>query len=183
MPDHLNKATFAGGCFWCMQPPFDYLKGVIHTRVGYTGGHKENPTYEEICLGNTGHTEAVEIVYDPGKISYVELLDVFWRNIDPTQADGQFADRGTQYRTAIFYHNEEQKKSAKESKEKLAKLRKFKKPIITEIEAAVKFYAAEEYHQEYYKKSPLRYNAYKKGSGRADYIEKNREDSSKQGKE
>lgn len=169
---HLEKATFAGGCFWCMQPPYDKVKGVISTTVGYTGGAKENPTYEEVSSGKTGHAEAVEIVYDASKTSYSELLDVFWKNIDPMTLNQQFADRGTQYRTAIFYHNEEQKKLAIASKEKLEKSGKFKGPVVTEIVPASLFYPAEEYHQEYYKKCPVPYQLYKVGSGREGYLKK-----------
>ena len=169
---HLEKATFAGGCFWCMQPPYDKLPGVISTTVGYTGGTKANPTYEEVCMGKTGHAEAVEIAYDPSKVSYSQLLDVFWKSIDPTTLNQQFADRGTQYRTAIFYHDEEQKKLAVASKEKLEKSGKFKKPIATEIIPASSFYPAEDYHQGYYKKCPIPYQLYKVGSGREGYLKK-----------
>lgn len=155
-----------------MQPPFDALKerGVIATRVGYAGGTVPNPTYEQVASGATGHTEAVEVVFDPTRIAYTELLDVFWRNIDPTQADGQFADRGSQYRTAIFYHDEEQRRLAIESKEALARSGKFDRPIVTEIVPASAFYPAEEYHQDYSKKNVLHYQMYKVGSGRAGYL-------------
>ena len=166
----LEKATFAGGCFWCMQPPFDKLDGVISTTVGYCGGKEENPTYKQVSAGNTGHAEAVEIVYDPSRISYVELLNVFWMNIDPTQENGQFADTGAQYRTAIFYHDEEQKRLAEVSKKELKNTGKFSKKIVTEIVPATPFYRAEEYHQDYYKKNPLRYKIYRYGSGRDDYL-------------
>src|SRR5438309_187579 len=166
------KATFAGGCFWCMQPPFEQLKGVISVKAGYTGGHTENPTYEDVCTGTTGHAEAVQFTYDPAQISYKELLDVFWRNIDPTTENAQFADHGTQYRTAIFYHDAEQKRLAEASRDRLAKSGKFKSPIVTEIVPAGPFYSAEDYHQDYYKKNPFRYNAYKVGSGREGFIEK-----------
>ena len=168
----IATATFAGGCFWCMEPPFKDLKGVLSVTVGYTGGRKPEPTYEEVCSGTTGHAEAVEISYDPEQISYEKLLDVFWQNIDPTAVNSQFADHGTQYRTAIFYHDEEQKRLAEASKERLDKSGKFAKPIMTEITEASTFYPAEEYHQEYYKKCPLRYKAYKAGSGRESFIEK-----------
>ena len=168
----LEKATFAGGCFWCMQPPYDKLKGVQSVTVGYTGGTKKNPTYEEVCTGMTGHAEAVEIVYDNSKISYSDLLDVFWKNIDPTTLNRQFADSGTQYRTAIFYHNEEQKRFAAASKEKFEKSGRYDKPIVTEIAPASTFYPAEEYHQGYYKKCPLPYEMYKVGSGREGYLKK-----------
>lgn len=167
-----QKATFAGGCFWCMQGPFDFLEGVISTKAGYTGGKIENPSYEEVSTGTTGHAEAVEVLYDPQKISYKELLEVFWRNIDPTTRDQQFADRGNQYRTAIFYHDEEQKKLAEQSKSELEKSGKFNKPIVTEIIEATRFYPAEDYHQDYYKKNPFRYEMYKQGSGRTSFIER-----------
>lgn len=166
-----KKATFAGGCFWCMQGPFDRLDGVIDTDVGYTGGKIENPKYEEVASGRTKHAEALIVTYDPDKIGYEQLLDVFWMNIDPTDDGGQFADRGYQYRTAIFYHNEEQKALAEASKERLEKSGKFKKPIVTNIEPASEFYRGEEYHQEYYKKNPIRYKLYKYGSGRGAYLE------------
>lgn len=166
-------ATFAGGCFWCMEPPFEQLQGVTEVRAGYIGGTKANPTYDEVCTGTTGHAEAVEVTYDPAKITYAQLLEVFWRNVDPTTADAQFADHGTQYRTAIFYHSDAQKKEAQASKDALSKSGKFKDPIVTTLEPAGVFYPAEEYHQDYHKKNPLRYNAYKMGSGRAAFIERN----------
>lgn len=165
-----NKATFAGGCFWCMQPPFDKLEGVVATTVGYSGGDEFNPTYEEVAYGRTGHYEAIEVVYDPKRVSYEKLLEVFWINIDPTQEDGQFADRGGHYMTAIIYHNEEQKKLAEKSKEDLEKSGKFSKPIVTFIEPFKSFYKAEDYHQNYYEKNPIHYNMYKKGSGRQGFI-------------
>lgn len=167
-----EKATFAGGCFWCMEPPFEQLKGVVSVTSGYTGGTKVNPTYEEVSSGATGHTEAVEVAYDPSQITYQELLEVFWRNVDPTTPDAQFADHGAQYRTAVFYHNESQKRLAEASKEKLAKSGKFAKPIVTEVEPASTFYPAEDYHQDYYKKNPLRYKAYRFGSGRETFLER-----------
>lgn len=166
-------ATFAGGCFWCMQGPFDALEGVISTSVGYTGGHTDNPTYQLVSTGKTGHAEAIEITYDPEKISYEELLIIFWHNIDPTTTDQQFADRGSQYRTAIFYHNDAQRVMAEQSKEQLSNSKKFTKPIVTEIVPANKFFAAEEYHQYYYKKCTFHYNAYKKTSGREVFLENN----------
>lgn len=166
----LEKATFAGGCFWCMQPPYDKLKGVVSTQVGYTGGHKKNPTYGEVSSGTTGHAEAVEILYDPAQTSYEELLDVFWHNIDPMTSNGQFADKGNQYRTGIFYHSEEQKRLAIASKETLEKSGKFSRPIVTEIVPASEFYPAEDYHQKYYRKNPAHYNLYKFGSGRETFI-------------
>jgi len=167
-----QKATFAGGCFWCMEPPYDGLEGIISTTVGYTGGEKPNPTYEEVCTGKTGHAETVQIVFDSTKISYWELLQVFWRNINPTDPYGQFADKGSQYRTAIFYHDEKQKELAEKSKKELEASGKFDNPIVTEIVPAPEFYAAEDYHQEFYKNHPLRYNSYKMGSGRAGYLKK-----------
>jgi peptide methionine sulfoxide reductase msrA/msrB len=167
-----QTATFAGGCFWCMEPPYDGLEGIISTTVGYTGGGKQNPTYEEVCTGKTGHAEAVQIVFDSTKISYGDLLQVFWRNINPTDPYGQFADKGSQYRTAIFYHDEKQKELAEESKKELGASGKFESPIVTEIVPAQVFYAAEDYHQEFYKNHPLRYNSYKVGSGRSGYLKK-----------
>jgi len=168
--ENFEKATFAGGCFWCMQPPYDDLPGVISTTVGYIGGHTKNPTYEEVCSGETGHAEAVQIVFNPKKTSYAELLQAFWRNIDPTNAYGQFADVGSQYRTAIFYYNDKQKEVALRSKKELEETGKYNKPIVTEIVEATTYYPAEEHHQKFYKKNPLRYNSYKVGSGRAGYI-------------
>jgi peptide-methionine (S)-S-oxide reductase len=164
-------ATFAGGCFWCMEAPFDKLPGVISVTVGYTGGHVKNPTYEQVSAGGTGHAESVQIVYDPGKISYEKLLDIFWHNIDPTVKDRQFCDIGSQYRSAIFYHNEEQKVLAQKSKEALEKSKPFKGPIVTEITPASEFYPAEEYHQHYYKKNPIRYKYYRYGCGRDQRLE------------
>lgn len=168
----LDKATFAGGCFWCMQWPFDRLDGVQKTTVGYIGGHTANPTYEHVCSGATGHTEAVEVIYDPNIVTYQQLLDVFWQNINPTTKNGQFADMGTQYRTEIFYHNDQQKRFAEESKKKLENSKKFEKPIATEITAASAFYPAEDYHQEYYQKDPMHYKMYSVGSGREDFLKK-----------
>ncbi|MEW5745092.1 MAG: peptide-methionine (S)-S-oxide reductase MsrA [Nitrospirota bacterium] len=168
--EKLEKATFAGGCFWCMESPFDKLKGVVSTTVGYTGGHTEDPTYEEVSTGTTGHAEAIEIVYDPSQVSYTELLEVFWQLIDPTVRNRQFADVGSQYRTAIFYHTEEQKRLAEASKERLEQSARFTKPLVTEIVPASKFYPAEEYHQDYYKKNPFRYKLYLSGSGREDFL-------------
>lgn len=165
-----EKATFAGGCFWCMQSSFDKIRGVVSTTVGYTGGIKKNPTYKEISSGNTGHTESIEIIYDPSQITYSELLDEYWQNIDPTTPNRQFADAGTQYRTAIFYHNEEQKKLAEASKAKLASSGKFRKPIVTEIVPASVFYKAEEYHQKYYQKNSASYKSYSRISGREQFL-------------
>jgi peptide-methionine (S)-S-oxide reductase len=158
------KATFAGGCFWCMEPPYDKLDGVLSTISGYAGGKKKNPTYEEVSAGNTGHTEVVQVTYDPKKITYEKLLDVFWHNIDPLTANRQFCDAGSQYRTAIFYHDEAQKRLAEESKRALSK--RFKEPIVTEITRAAEFYPAEDYHQDYYIKNPLRYKFYRYNCGR-----------------
>jgi len=164
--DNLAVATFAGGCFWCMEPPFDKIDGVTSTTSGYTAGRKTNPTYKEVSAGRTGHTEAVQIVYDPNKVSYEELLDIFWRNIDPTTPNRQFCDKGNQYRTGIFYHDEEQKRLAEESKSALEQNKPFKQEIVTEITVASKFYAAEDYHQDYYQKNPIRYKFYRHGCGR-----------------
>jgi len=172
LSQRLEKATFAGGCFWCIQPPYDKLKGVISVTVGYTGGHTKNPSYEEVSSGRTGHCEAVEIVYDPSQITYAELLDVFWRNIDPTALNRQFADVGSQYRTAIFYHSGEQKKLAEESKSGLERSGRFGRPIVTEIIPASPFFPAEEYHQDYYTKNPLKYEWYHFHSGREQYLQK-----------
>lgn len=175
--DQFEKATFAGGCFWCMQPLFDKLEGVVSTEAGYTGGVTENPAYEEVCSGSTGHAEAVEIIFDPLRISYEKLLDVFWHNIDPTTLNAQFVDRGSQYRTAIFYHTEGQKRMAETSKAKLentfnTKSGKLKKPIVTEITPASTFYRAEDHHQKYYLIHTYRYNTYKYGSGREQQLKK-----------
>ena len=159
-------ATFAGGCFWCMEGPFDALDGVISTTSGYIGGSKKDPTYKEVSSGTTGHTEAVQIVYDPAKVTYEKLLDVFWHNIDPTVKNQQFCDVGSQYRSGIFYHDDAQKKAADVSKAALDKSRPFKAAIVTEITAATKYYPAEDYHQDYYLKNPLRYRYYRQGCGR-----------------
>jgi peptide methionine sulfoxide reductase msrA/msrB len=166
----IEKATFAGGCFWCMEPPFEKIDGVKEVISGYTGGRKENPTYEEVSSGGTGHVEAVEVIYEPQKVSYQKLLDVFWRQIDPTDAGGQFVDRGAQYRTAIFYHSEEQKRLAEESKKALEKSGRFTKPVVTEILPASKFYRAEDYHQDYYRENPIRYKFYRFNSGRDQFL-------------
>jgi len=162
----LEKATFAGGCFWCMEPPFDKLEGVKSVVSGYTGGNKKNPTYEEVSSGSTGHAESVEITYDPAVISYPKLLDVFWHNIDPTVKNRQFCDVGSQYRTAIYYHNAEQKQLAEASKKTLEESKRFRGPVYTEITAATTFYPAEEYHQKYYQKNPVRYKLYRYNCGR-----------------
>lgn len=168
--EKMEKATFAGGCFWCMESPFEELEGVTEVVAGYTGGHKEDPTYEEVTTGKTGHLEAVQITFDPSIITYSELLDVFWQQINPTDIRGQFADRGEQYKTAVFYHSDEQKRLAEESKEKLQTSGRFQKAIVTELIPASTFYVAEEYHQDYYKKSPIRYKLYRAGSGREAYL-------------
>jgi len=165
-------ATFAGGCFWCMEPPFEKLTGVQKVISGYTGGHKKNPTYEDVSYGSTGHVEAVQIHFDPAKISYQDLLEVFWRNVDPTDGEGQFVDRGDSYVTGIFVHNEEQKKQARESKRKLENSKRYDRKIVTPIIQATKFYPAEDYHQDYYKKNPIRYKYYRYRSGRDEFIEK-----------
>ena len=168
----LRKATFAGGCFWCMEPPFEKLTGVSKVISGYTGGKKENPSYKEVATGSTDHAEAIEIHYDSSIISYNDLLEVLWRNIDPTDGSGQFVDRGKQYRPAIFYHDKDQKKLAKKSRNKLEKSKRFKNKIETKIIKAIKFYAAEEYHQDFYKKSTVRYKIYRVGSGRDQFLKK-----------
>jgi methionine-S-sulfoxide reductase len=167
-----GKATFAGGCFWCMEPPFDKLEGVTATISGYTGGHKLNPTYQEVSAGVTGHTEALQVHFDPSITSYAELLEVFWRNINPADADGQFVDRGTQYRPGIFYHNEEQKHMAEESRDTLTASGVFTAQIVVEITPATDFYPAEEYHQDYYQKNPVRYKFYRYNSGRDQFLKK-----------
>ncbi|CAN5426051.1 hypothetical protein BH20VER3_BH20VER3_22540 [soil metagenome] len=167
-----KTAVFAGGCFWCMQQPFDQVKGVTHTVVGYTGGSKEEANYTAVSAHKTQHREAIQITYDPAQVSYDQLLDVFWRNINPTQADGQFHDLGLSYQAAIYYGNEEEKKFAQASREKLGKSGKFDRPIVTEILPAKPFYPAEEYHQKYYQKNPAAYQAYHIGSGRVSYLEK-----------
>ena len=162
----LEVATFAGGCFWCMEPPFDKLDGVVSTTPGYMGGHQKNPTYEQVSAGITGHAESVQVLYHPEKISYAQLLEVFWRNIGPTVENRQFCDIGSQYRTAIFYHNEEQKRLAEESKTALEKRKPFKEPIVTMIVPASTFYEAEDYHQDFYEKNPIRYKFYRFSCGR-----------------
>ena len=172
----MEKATFAGGCFWCMESPFEKLDGVTEVIVGYIGGHKENPTYEEVSTGKTGHLEAVQITFDPSIITYSELLDVFWRQINPTDIRGQFADIGSQYKTAVFYHNDEQKRLAEESKGRLEVSGKFQRDIVTKIIPASIFYVAEDYHQDYYQKSSIRYKLYRADSGREAYIKYTWED-------
>ncbi|MEI7639209.1 MAG: peptide-methionine (S)-S-oxide reductase MsrA [Syntrophus sp. (in: bacteria)] len=168
----VKTATFAGGCFWCTEADFEKIPGVVEVISGYTGGSKDKPTYEEVSAGKTGHMEAVQVYYDPAKITYDQLLDVFWRHVDPTDGGGQFVDRGSQYRSAIFYHNDDQRQAAEKSKEVLNKSGRFDRPVMTEILPFGKFYAAEAYHQEYYRKNPLRYNGYRQGSGRDQFSEK-----------
>ncbi|MCF7916596.1 MAG: peptide-methionine (R)-S-oxide reductase MsrB [Candidatus Omnitrophica bacterium] len=170
--DSYQKATFAGGCFWCMEAPFEKIEGVIEVVSGYTGGDKDNPTYQEVSSGKTGYKEAVEVTYNPDKISYKQLLQIYWRQIDPTDSGGQFADRGNQYTTAIYYHNQQQKEAALESKQNLENSKKFEKPIVTEIKTAKKFYKAEEYHQDYYQKHPFKYKSYKFFSGRQPFLQR-----------
>ena len=166
------KAIFAGGCFWCMEPPFEKLDGVHAVVSGYIAGHKENPTYQEVSSGTTGHTEAVEISYDPAKVSFAELLDVFWMNVDPTDAGGQFVDRGSQYRTGIYYLDDEQRQLAEASRDRLDRSGRFDRPVVTEIVAATRFYPAEAYHQDYYRESPIRYKSYRYNSGRDQFIDR-----------
>lgn len=164
-------ATFAGGCFWCMVSPFEQMPGILKVVSGYTGGHQANPTYEEVCSDKTGHAEAVQITYNPDIFPYQKLLDIYWQQIDPTDLGGQFHDRGSSYRTAIFYHNEQQRAAAEASKQALQGSGRFTKPIVTEIVPASAFYPAEEYHQDYHKKNTYRYKLYRKGSGRDQFIE------------
>ena len=171
MSQNTEKAYFAGGCFWCMEPPFEVLDGVIEATSGYMGGEIENPTYEQVSMGNTGHAEVVEIEYDPNIITYSELLEVFWRNIDPTALNYQFADVGSQYRTEIFTVGPEQMEEALRSKDELEKSNKFDKPIVTAITEAPVFYIAEEYHQDFYKKQSARYKIYAEASGRKGFLE------------
>jgi peptide-methionine (S)-S-oxide reductase len=166
----LAVATFAGGCFWCMEPPFDRLDGVLSTTSGYTGGDEESPSYKQVSAGVTGHTEAVRVVYDPAKIGYDRLLHVFWRNIDPTARDRQFCDQGSQYRSGIFVHGDEQRRLAEASLAELARARSFPGEIVTTIEPAAAFWPAEEYHQDYYRKNALRYKFYRNGCGRDDRL-------------
>jgi peptide methionine sulfoxide reductase msrA/msrB len=167
-----KTAIFAGGCFWCIQPAFDKAKGVIQTVVGYCGGTEPNPTYELVSSEKTGYRESIQITYDPAKISYDQLLDIYWRQIDPTQADGQFTDIGSSYRAAIFFNNDDEKKIAEASKEKLAHSGKFNKPIVTEILHAMKFYPAEVYHQKYYRQNPEHFEVFEQGSGRTSFKKK-----------
>lgn len=169
--DNIAVATFAGGCFWCMEPPYDKVDGVMSTTSGYTGGNIKNPTYEQVSSGVTGHAEAIQITYDPAKVTYEKLLDIFWHNIDPTTPDRQFCDKGNQYRSGIFYHNEEQKRLAEQSKATLEKTKPFDAPVVTEITEASEFYPAEDYHQDYYKKNPIRYKFYRYSCGRDQRLE------------
>jgi methionine-S-sulfoxide reductase len=171
-PQDTALATFAGGCFWCMESPFLKLDGVVEVVSGYTGGEIENPTYEQVTSGKTGHYEAVQVTYQPEKISYQELLDVFWRQIDPTDPGGSFVDRGPQYRSAIFYHNPEQKDLAFQSRQGLNQSGRFSKPVVTEILPAGPFYKAEDYHQKFFLKSPQHYQRYRSGSGRDQALER-----------
>jgi len=162
----LTTANFAGGCFWCMETAFEGIPGIQSVTSGYTGGTKKDPTYEEVSSGGTGHAESVQVLYDPHAITYSQLLDVFWHNVDPTQANGQFCDHGNQYRSAIFYGNTDEKRLAEASRKKLEDSGRFKRPIVTQIVAATTFYRAEEYHQDFYKKDPVRYHEYRAGCGR-----------------
>ena len=171
-PVETRTAIFAGGCFWCIQPGFDKAKGVIKTLVGYCGGTEPNPTYQLVSSEKTSYRESIEITYDPAKISYEQLLDIYWRQIDPTQADGQFTDIGPSYRAAIFYGNDQEKKNAEASKEILARSGKFNKRIVTEILPAMKFYPAEAYHQKYYQQNPEHFEAFEEGSGRVSFQKK-----------
>lgn len=171
-PQNARKAIFGGGCFWCMQPPFDEAKGVVQTSVGYTGGRADDATYSKVSGHETKHREVIEVTYDPGQITYDQLLEIFWRNINPTQANGQFADIGLSYQAAIYYSTPEEQTTAEASKKKLGASGKFDKPVVTEILPATPFYPAEEYHQKYYLKNPAHYNGYKVGSGRAGFLKK-----------
>ncbi|WP_340689479.1 peptide-methionine (S)-S-oxide reductase MsrA [Halobacillus kuroshimensis] len=171
IPEGYETAVLAGGCFWCMEPPFEKLKGVHSVVSGYTGGDVENPTYEEVSAGGTGHIEAVQVYFDPDVISYAQILDVFWRQINPTDDEGQFVDRGYQYTTAVFYLNDEQRQAAEQSRRELEQSGRFDQDIVTPIVEAETFYRAEEYHQDYYKKNKLRYDYYRGNSGRDQYLE------------
>jgi len=169
--DQTATAIFAGGCFWCMEPPFDKLEGVISTISGYSGGHTENPTYKQVSSETTGHYEVLKVTYDPNKVDYETLLNVFWHNVDPLDPSGQFCDKGESYRTAIFYNSDEQKKLAESSKQKLVDEKIFQQEVVTEILEAKKFYPAEDYHQDYYQKNPLRYKYYRFSCGRDERLE------------
>jgi peptide-methionine (S)-S-oxide reductase len=166
-----GKAYFAGGCFWCMEEVFEKVEGVLSATSGYMGGTVSNPTYEEVSAGRTGHTESVEVVYDPAKVSYQKLLDAFWHNVDPITPNAQFCDHGNQYRSAIFFRTDEEKRASDSSKQSIEQSRRFKEPIVTQIMMALQFYPAEEYHQDFYKKNPIRYKLYKYNCGRAQRLE------------
>ncbi len=168
---YLTKATFAGGCFWCMEEAFEKVEGVTSAVSGYIGGQVENPTYEQVSAGGTGHTESIEVTFDPSKVTYEKLLEVFWRNVDPTTPNAQFCDHGNQYRTAIFYHDEHQKQLIDESKKRIESSKTFPEAIVTEISPASTFYIAEEYHQDFYSKNPIRYKYYKWNCGRVKRLE------------
>ncbi|MAQ64643.1 peptide-methionine (S)-S-oxide reductase [bacterium] len=172
MPTNTEKATFSGGCFWCMEPPFSDVEGVISVLPGYTGGHIQDPIYEQVITGKTGHVEAIQVQFNSGIVSYDVLLRIFWSQIDPTDNEGQFADKGDHYKTIIFYHSEVQRQIAEQSKKELELSGRFEKPIVTEIKKAEPFYVAETYHQQFYKKNPEYYNRYKVGSGRDSFIKK-----------
>ena len=172
IPETAMLATFGGGCFWCMEPPFEKLEGVYAVTSGYSGGEEINPSYNDVAGGRTGHTEVVQVAFDPKRVSYDKLLDVFWRSMDPTDSGGQFADRGSQYRPAIFTHDAQQRERATKSRAALAKSGVFSGPIAVEITPFRAFYPAEEYHQDYYKKNPRRYESYRRGSGRAAFLER-----------
>ena len=165
------KATFAGGCFWCMEEAFEKVEGVVSAVSGYIGGQVENPTYEQVSAGGTGHTESIEITYDPSKVTYQQLLDIFWKNIDPTTPNAQFCDHGNQYRSAIFYHDAKQQQEVEESLQQVNATKSFSQPIVTEVVPATEFYIAEDYHQDYYSKNPLKYKYYKWSCGRAQRLE------------
>ncbi|TKB54014.1 MAG: peptide-methionine (S)-S-oxide reductase MsrA [Nitrospira sp.] len=166
-----GKAYFAGGCFWCMEEVFEKVEGVLSVTSGYMGGTVSNPTYKEVSAGRTGHTESVEVVYDPAKVSYQKLLDAFWNNVDPITPNAQFCDHGNQYRSAIFFRTDEEKRASDSSKQSIEQSRRFKEPIVTQIAMALQFYPAEEYHQDFYKKNPIRYKLYKYNCGRAQRLE------------
>ena len=167
----IGKAYFAGGCFWCMEEAFEKVKGVLSATSGYMGGTVANPSYEEVSAGRTGHAESVEVVYDPAKVSYQKLLDAFWRNVDPITPNAQFCDHGSQYRSAIFFQTDEEKREADTSRQAIEQSKRFKEPIVTQIVMASQFYPAEEYHQDFYKKNPVRYKFYKYNCGRAQRLE------------
>jgi peptide-methionine (S)-S-oxide reductase len=166
-----TTATFAGGCFWCMEEAFEDVEGIVSVDSGYTGGQVENPTYEQVSAGGTGHTESIEVTFDPTKVTYQQLLEVFWRNVDPTTPNAQFCDHGNQYRTAIFYHDENQRQLIDKSKQRIELSKNFPEPIVTEISPASAFYPAEEYHQDFYTKNPIRYKYYKWNCGRTKRLE------------